>query len=77
MADLFDGYGATATKSAAAPPWDEMYLLPAMLKLIEGVEHGNYVESRQIILKQLQPALWKELSRGEQGLDETPVDRGF
>ncbi len=28
MADLFDGYGATATKSPATPPWDEMFATP-------------------------------------------------
>src|SRR5215212_1138204 len=25
MADLFDGYGATATRRRGAPPWDEMF----------------------------------------------------
>jgi len=28
MADLFDGYGATATKRATTPPWDEMFATP-------------------------------------------------
>ena len=28
MADLFDGYGATATKRATTPPWDEMFAIP-------------------------------------------------
>jgi uncharacterized circularly permuted ATP-grasp superfamily protein len=28
MADLFDGYGATATKSAGTPAWDEMFETP-------------------------------------------------
>ncbi|MEQ1736753.1 MAG: circularly permuted type 2 ATP-grasp protein [Rhodoglobus sp.] len=28
MADLFDGYGATATKRTAAPAWDEMFATP-------------------------------------------------
>lgn len=28
MADLFDGYGATATKSTATPAWDEMFEKP-------------------------------------------------
>ncbi len=25
MGDLFDGYGATATRRRGAPPWDEMF----------------------------------------------------
>ena len=28
MADLFDGYGATATKHTGTPPWDEMFSKP-------------------------------------------------
>jgi len=28
MADLFDGYGATATKGAGTPAWDEMFATP-------------------------------------------------
>ncbi len=28
MADLFDGYGATATKSTTTPAWDEMFASP-------------------------------------------------
>src|SRR6188768_1067443 len=30
MADLFDGYGATATKSTGTPAWDEMFSEPSM-----------------------------------------------
>ncbi|MEP6478412.1 MAG: circularly permuted type 2 ATP-grasp protein, partial [Rhodoglobus sp.] len=28
MADLFDGYGATATRKSSAPAWDEMFATP-------------------------------------------------
>lgn len=32
MADLFDGYGATATKHAVTPPWDEMFSKPGIAR---------------------------------------------
>ena len=28
MADLFDGYGATATRTTGTPAWDEMFAQP-------------------------------------------------
>jgi hypothetical protein len=59
------------------PPWDMTYLLPAVIKLIEGVDHGNVIESRASIIRDLQPALWRELDKGEQGEEIFPVSRGF
>lgn len=59
------------------PPWDYQYLLPATSKLIEGIEHGNYVEARNYIERVLKPALQKEMNGGEQGFDYEADDRGF
>jgi hypothetical protein len=59
------------------PPWDTTYLLPATMKLIEGINHGNYIEARASIIRDLQPALWREMDRGEQGDESFPVNRGF
>jgi len=59
------------------PPNDELYLLPATCKLIEGVQHGNYLEARTEILKNIKPLYWKECNSGEQGFDYDAEDRGF
>lgn len=59
------------------PPWDYMYLLPATAKLIEGIQHGNYVEARNYVLNVLKPAYQKEINAGEQGFDYETDDRGF
>lgn len=59
------------------PPWDYEYLIPATCKLIEGIEHGNYVEARQYISSVLKPALIKEMNSGEQGFDYEAESRGF
>lgn len=59
------------------PPWDYQYLIPAVSKLIEGIEHGNYVEARNYIVGVLKPALQKEMNGGEQGFDYDTDPRGF
>jgi hypothetical protein len=59
------------------PPWDYQYLLPATAKLIEGIQHGNYVEARQYVVNVLKPELKKEMNCGEQGFDYEADDRGF
>lgn len=59
------------------PPWDYQFLLPATCKLIEGIQHGNYVESRQYVLNVLKPELQKEMNGGEQSFDYEADDRGF
>lgn len=59
------------------PPWDDLFLLPAAVSLIHGVENGNYVEARSLILRDLKPAYWKEKNSGEQGFSDEPVERGF
>ena len=59
------------------PPYDELCLLPAACKLIEGVQHGNYMEARNEILKTIKPLYWKECNSGEQGFDYDAEDRGY
>lgn len=59
------------------PPWDDLYLLPATVSLIHGVENGNYVEARVVIMRDLVPQFWKEKNGGEQGFSYEPVERGF
>jgi hypothetical protein len=59
------------------PPYDELYLLPAVCKLIEGIEHGNYAEARREVLDLWRPKYWKEISTGEQGFDYEAEDRGY
>jgi uncharacterized circularly permuted ATP-grasp superfamily protein len=50
MADLFDGYGATATKSNATPPWDEMFSSP-------GAARTSYKEIHSTLAKMTQAEL--------------------
>ena len=50
MADLFDGYGATATKSTATPAWDEMFESP-------GTARGSYKEIHAALAQMTQDEL--------------------
>lgn len=59
------------------PPYDELYLLPATAKLIEGVINGNYIEARLAITREFKPLMWKAFNEGEQGQDLEPESRGF
>ena len=59
------------------PPWDEMFFVPAVCKLIEGIEHGNYAEARMEILKVWLPQYIKKLNGGEQGFDQDTENRGY
>jgi len=59
------------------PPYDELYLLPATGKLIEGVNHGNYIEARASLIREFKPLMWEAFNLGEQGQDNEPEDRGF
>jgi hypothetical protein len=59
------------------PPYDELYLLPAVGKLIEGVNHGNYIEARSAIVRDFKPLMWAAFNTGEQGKDYEPEERGF
>lgn len=60
-----------------APPWDYEFLLPATAKLLEGIEHGNYVEARQYVMGTLKPLLVREMNGGEQGFDFEADNRGY
>jgi len=59
------------------PPYDELYLLPAAAKLVEGANHGNYIEARAMVVKEFMPLMWQAFNMGEQGQDDEPEDRGF
>jgi len=59
------------------PPWDEMFLLPATCKLVEGIQHGNYLEARAEVMSVIRPAYWAEQNSGEQGFDYEAESRGF
>lgn len=59
------------------PPWDILCLLPATVKLIEGIQHGNYLEARVEILKTIRPLYWKQMGEGGQGQCFDSEDRGF
>ena len=50
MADLFDGYGATATKNAAMSPWDEMFAAP-------GAARASYKEIHAALAQMTQAEL--------------------
>jgi len=59
------------------PPYDELYLLPATAKLVEGANHGNYIEARTAIIREFKPLMWQAFNEGEQGQDFEPESRGF
>ena len=50
MADLFDGYGATATRGTGTPAWDEMFATP-------GVARGSYKEIHAALAQMTQAEL--------------------
>jgi len=56
---------------------DEDYLIPATVKLMEGIGHGNIIEARQYITRELKPQFQIEADRGEQGVSKFCVKRAF
>ena len=46
---------------------DVEFLMPATIKLIEGIDHGNIIEARQYIYEVLKPQFNQMINRGEQG----------
>ena len=56
---------------------DFEFLLPATIKLIEGIDHGNIIEARQYIVEVIKPQFIKTLSRGEQGIPRFCRKRSF
>jgi len=59
------------------PPCDVLYLIPAAAKLIEGVQNGDVIESRQYVEREVKPKFWAAMNKGEQSEYIEPVDRGF
>ncbi len=55
MADLFDGYGATATTSTGTPPWDEMFATP-------GIARASYKEIHATLAQMTQDELEASLA---------------
>jgi hypothetical protein len=58
-------------------PWDEIYLLPAAGKLIQGRENGTFLEARADIIRVIKPLLDNEMNAGEQGQNYDAEDHGF
>ncbi len=51
MADLFDGYGATATKRSGTPPWDEMFAKPGAARTSYKEIHAALAQMTQVELR--------------------------
>jgi hypothetical protein len=47
---------------------DMDFLIPATIKLIEGIDHGNFIEAREYISKVIRPQFQAILDRGDQGV---------
>ncbi len=51
MADLFDGYGATATKGSGTPAWDEMFASPGATRAAYGQIYAALAQMTQVELR--------------------------
>lgn len=56
---------------------DMDFLVPATIKLIEGIDHGNFIEAREYIRKILKPQFQATLDRGDQGTPKYCRKRAF
>jgi len=56
---------------------DMDYLVPATIKLIEGIDHGNLIEAREYIKKELAPKIGTALDKGEHGVPKYVTKRSF
>ena len=56
---------------------DMELLVPATIKLIEGIDHGDLIEAREYIMQEMKPQLQHAMDRGEQGLSNFRVKRAF
>lgn len=56
---------------------DMEYLVPATIKLIEGLDHGNIIEARQYIKEVIKKEFRKTMDRGEQGVPVFCRKRAF
>ena len=67
---------STSIELTIQPPYDYLYLFPAVAALIQGYKDGDYVGALGKI-EQLKQLYTKELNRGEQGLSLEAKSRGF
>ena len=56
---------------------DIEFLMPATIKLIEGIDHGNIIEAYEYIEKVLKPKFQLALDRGDQGTPTFCRKRAF
>ena len=56
---------------------DMDFLVPATIKLIEGIDHGNMIEAREYINKELKPNIGTSLDKGEHGIPNYVTKRNF
>ncbi len=56
---------------------DEDFLIPATIKLIEGIDHGNIIEARQYIEMELKPQFQLRADQGEHGVPKFCIKRPF
>lgn len=52
-------------------------LVPGLMKLIEGQNHGNYMEAIEYIEQTLKPRLWARMSKGAQGKRHRTTGRPY
>jgi len=52
-------------------------VVPALMKLIEGENHGNYMEAIDYIEFKLKPRLWGYMSKGAQGKRHRTTGRPY
>ena len=52
-------------------------VVPALMKLIEGQNHGNYMEAIEYIEQTLKPRLWDRMSAGAQGKRHKTTGRPY
>lgn len=50
-------------------------VIPALIKMIEGQNHGNYIEAIEYIEQTLKPRLWKIMGSGAQGKRHETIRR--
>jgi hypothetical protein len=56
---------------------DMELLVPATIKLIEGLDHGNYEEARQQIIRDLKPQMRYEMNHGATGQSNYCTKRAY
>lgn len=54
-----------------------MYFFPAVMKMIEAQNHGNYMEAVEYIESYLKPKYWKVMNSGAQGRRHKTMSRYF